>query len=356
MKLVTISGPPSSGKTAVLAGVIRAMMASGLKVGALKYDCLTTNDDEVFRAIGVPVQTGLSGNLCPDHYFVSNIEECLDWGIREDFDFLFSESAGLCNRCAPHIKGVLAVCVIDNLMGATTPKKIGPMLKYADIVVITKGDIVSQAEREVFAFQVRRANPRAKIMHVNGEKPDTELRFSLEYKLVAQLSQNMNFVMDTTVAEFVAMHAESRMVEKVDEVVREIVTQANLLAGEPFTATTPVTSLSGGQSRALMIADTAFLSSSPVVLIDEIENAGIDRKKALSLLVRKEKIVLMATHDPILALMAERRLVIRNGGILKVITTTPKEKENLEKLEALDNRLLALRTRLRSGELIEDAG
>ncbi|NTW51872.1 MAG: hypothetical protein HGB22_04725 [Chlorobiaceae bacterium] len=168
MKLVTISGPPSSGKTAVLAGVIRSMIASGVKVGALKYDCLTTDDDAIFRSLGVPVQTGLSGNLCPDHYFVSNIEECLDWGFSQGLDFLLSESAGLCNRCAPHIKGVLAVCVIDNLMGATTPKKIGPMLKYADIVVITKGDIVSQAEREVFAFQVRRANPKARIMHVNG--------------------------------------------------------------------------------------------------------------------------------------------------------------------------------------------
>ena len=42
------------------------------------------------------------------------------------------------------------------------------MLKFADIVVITKGDIVSQAEREVFAFQVRRANAKARIMHVNG--------------------------------------------------------------------------------------------------------------------------------------------------------------------------------------------
>jgi Ni2+-binding GTPase involved in maturation of urease and hydrogenase len=168
MKLVTISGPLSSGKTAVLAGVIRSMIASAVKVGALKYDCLSTGDDAIFRALGVPVQTGLSGNLCPDHYFVSNIEECLEWGFRQGLDFLLSESAGLCNRCAPHIKGVLAVCVIDNLMGATTPKKIGPMLKYADIVVITKGDIVSQAEREVFAFQVRRANPKARIMHVNG--------------------------------------------------------------------------------------------------------------------------------------------------------------------------------------------
>ena len=168
MKLVTISGPPSSGKTAVLVNVIKSLKVSGLRAGAVKYDCLATDDDALFRSLGIPVQTGLSGNLCPDHYFVSNIEECLTWGISLNLDLLVSESAGLCNRCSPHIKGVLAVCVIDNLMGVTTPKKIGPMLKFADIVVITKGDIVSQAEREVFAFQVRRANAKARIMHVNG--------------------------------------------------------------------------------------------------------------------------------------------------------------------------------------------
>ena len=42
------------------------------------------------------------------------------------------------------------------------------MLKAADVVIITKGDIVSQAEREVFAFRVRSVNPRAALMHVNG--------------------------------------------------------------------------------------------------------------------------------------------------------------------------------------------
>ncbi|MCD8568309.1 MAG: hypothetical protein LRY50_08180 [Geovibrio sp.] len=78
------------------------------------------------------------------------------------------------------------------------------------------------------------------------------------------------------------------------------------MRGEKFKPDTPVTSLSGGQSRALMIADTAFLSKSPVVLVDEIENAGIDRKKALELLVKEEKLVLMATHDPILALMGSK--------------------------------------------------
>ena len=112
--------------------------------------------------------TGLAGNVCPDHFFVSNIDDCLGWGRKSGLDMLIAESAGLCNRCSPHIKGALAVCVVDTLSGIHTPRKIGPMLKLADVVVITKGDIVSQAEREVFAFNVRLANPRASIVFFNG--------------------------------------------------------------------------------------------------------------------------------------------------------------------------------------------
>jgi Ni2+-binding GTPase involved in maturation of urease and hydrogenase len=104
----------------------------------------------------------------PDHFFVSNIEECVSWGLKENLDILITESAGLCNRCSPHIRGILGICVIDMLSGINTPKKIGPMLKLSDIITITKGDIVSQAEREVFAFRVGRANPSAKIMKING--------------------------------------------------------------------------------------------------------------------------------------------------------------------------------------------
>jgi len=168
MKLVTVSGPPSSGKTAVLLKLISELIRQTKAVGVIKFDCLYANEAQQFSKIGVPVKVGLSGNLCPDHFFVSNIQDGVDWGLQQGFDFLFTESAGLCNRCSPHIKNVLAVCVIDNLMGMDTPRKIGPMLRMADIVVITKGDIVSQAEREVFAFRVRQANAKARIMFVNG--------------------------------------------------------------------------------------------------------------------------------------------------------------------------------------------
>ena len=168
MNLITISGPPSVGKTSVLVNVVKTLLIDHKKVGVVKFDCLYTDDDKTYESLGIPVRVGLSGNLCPDHYFVSNIDDCLEWGKSLGLDFLLSESAGLCNRCSPHVKNVLAVCVIDNLMGINTPKKVGPMLKYADIVIITKGDIVSQAEREVFAFKVRQSNAKAKIMHVNG--------------------------------------------------------------------------------------------------------------------------------------------------------------------------------------------
>ncbi|HIP83130.1 MAG TPA: hypothetical protein EYH19_06110, partial [Desulfocapsa sulfexigens] len=168
MKFITASGPPSSGKTSVLLNVIKTLTSQGKRVGVVKFDCLSTYDNRTYKKLGIPVNVGLSGNLCPDHYFISNIEDCFEWGVSENLDYLLTESAGLCNRCSPHIAKVLAICVIDNLMGINSPKKVGPMLRFADIVIITKGDIVSQAEREVFSFRVRQVNSRATIMFING--------------------------------------------------------------------------------------------------------------------------------------------------------------------------------------------
>ena len=168
MNLVVFSGPPSSGKTSVILKTINALKQQGISVGVVKFDCLYTDDDILYEKAGIPVKKGLSGALCPDHFFVSNIEEVVQWGRSLGISMLITESAGLCNRCSPYIKDIKGICVIDNLSGINTPKKIGPMLKSADIVIITKGDIVSQAEREVFASRVNSVNPTAVTMHVNG--------------------------------------------------------------------------------------------------------------------------------------------------------------------------------------------
>jgi ABC-type lipoprotein export system ATPase subunit len=195
--------------------------------------------------------------------------------------------------------------------------------------------------------------PTRRSVLINEKTPDKKWRFSSGNKLVAQLSQNMNFVMDLTVQEFLELHAASRMIEDIEGAIDKIIMAANKLAGESFELDTPITSLSGGQSRALMIADTAILSESPIVLIDEIENAGIDRKKALKLLVKEEKIVLIATHDPILALMADRRIIIHHGGISDIIETTDEEKQMLVELEKLDYYMMEQRTLLRQGQRLK---
>ncbi|WP_058304129.1 ATP-binding cassette domain-containing protein [Gorillibacterium timonense] len=203
--------------------------------------------------------------------------------------------------------------------------------------------------------------PSGRQILINGDVPDSKTRFSRGSKLIAQLSQNMNFVMDATVEEFIVMHAECREDGKGEgdasdrnELIHQVVSSANRLTGEPLSPSSPLTALSGGQSRALMIADTALLSDSPIVLIDELENAGIYRDEALRMLVRVGKIVLMATHDPLLALAAHRRITLSGGGIVQVLTTSDEEKRLLSRLKQADTALLAIRETLRRGERLSE--
>lgn len=250
--------------------------------------------------------------------------------------------------------------IVNSITIIAGKDKSGKAENFSELV-INKSEIISivgptgSGKSRLLAdieWAANKDTPTGRTILINGEKADPSLRFSTSNKLVAQLSQNMNFVMDLTVREFLELHAQSRMIENEEEVIEKIISAANELAGEKFDLSTPITGLSGGQSRALMIADTAILSTSPIVLIDEIENAGIDRKRALNLLVNEEKIVLMATHDPSLALIADKRIVIKNGGIHKIIETDKEEKAVLAELEKMDELINNMRAKLRRGEKI----
>lgn len=169
LRFIIVTGTPSSGKTSVMLHAIRHVLKKDIAVAACKIDCLETSDDERYRRLGIPVAVGLSDYICPDHFYVANLEEIEHWAEKDQkADLVVIETAGLCHRCAPAVKECLSVCVIDNLSGIDTPKKVGPMLTTADIIVITKGDIVSQAEREVFRHKVETLNPGARLLHING--------------------------------------------------------------------------------------------------------------------------------------------------------------------------------------------
>ncbi|MGE4560677.1 MAG: ATP-binding cassette domain-containing protein [Desulfobulbus sp.] len=192
--------------------------------------------------------------------------------------------------------------------------------------------------------------PSGRVILVDGLTAADKRFASGGDQLIAQLSQTMSFVLDATVEELLALHVESRGMSA--SLVRDTIEAANDLSGESFTGGTPLTSLSGGQTRALMVADTALVCRSPIVLIDEIENAGIDRRSAFNLLLSQEKIVLSATHDPLLALLAPRRLCMRHGGMHSLHQRTPEEEAILTDLEILDDIHAAIRRQLRLGERI----
>ena len=160
-----------------------------------------------------------------------------------------------------------------------------------------------------------------RILLDDASVPPAE-RQNVSAHLVAHLGQNMRFVLDASVEEFLQLHAHCR-----DRMAApaEVLALANEITPEPVNLRQGLNQLSGGQSRALMIADIALICDSPIVLIDEIENAGIDKERALSLLQKKDKLVLVVTHDPHTALMARRRIVLAGGAVAAVVERTAGE-------------------------------
>lgn len=248
---------------------------------------------------------------------------------------------------------VSSITIIGGFNKSKEPEDINLTISSGEIISIV-GPTGSGKSRLLSDIEclAQADTPTGRQLLVNRAKVDELQRFDMQGKLVAQLSQNMNFVMDMTAREFLEMHAKSRLTPNATKAIQECFKCANDLVGEKFTQNTKVTQLSGGQSRALMIADTAYISESPIVLIDEIENAGIDRRQAIELLAKNEKIIFVSTHDPLLALSADKRIVIKNGGIYKIIKTSDAERQSLVTIEKLDNTLMMLRDNLRAGELI----
>ena len=206
-----------------------------------------------------------------------------------------------------------------------------------DIEKLTQGD--SKSKRKVL---------------VNDAVPEKKWRFDPRFKLIASLAQSMNFLTDMLVGDFLKLHMKARGKELGEGIVDKVLSDANEITGEPIDTEMNLLNLSGGQTRALMVADIAIISNSPIILIDEIENAGIRKEKAIDILISEGKIVLLVTHDPALALRANKRLVIKNGGIVDVLETTLKEQGIAHYLNWVENFNLKIREDVRTGKRIED--
>jgi len=197
--------------------------------------------------------------------------------------------------------------------------------------------------------------PSKRTILIDDLPIDSEYSYDPSQHPIAMISQHTNFLSDLPVSEFLTIHATIRGGGNIEALVNETVDFANQLTGEQIIRTSAMTELSGGQTRSLLIADAVIIGHSPVILLDEIENAGIHRTKALSLLKNYNKIFVFVTHDPRIALLSDYRVVMKNGAMQRIIVTNRDEKMAAVGLKKIDDVMLECRRLIRAGDEISDS-
>lgn len=76
MRFVTISGPPSSGKTSVVLKAMEELKDRCYRVAVIKFDCLATDDDKRYEAQDIDSRVGLSGRPIRKELY------CMSTGLR----------------------------------------------------------------------------------------------------------------------------------------------------------------------------------------------------------------------------------------------------------------------------------
>lgn len=223
-------------------------------------------------------------------------------------------------------------------------------LKMGDVVSIVgptgsgKTTLINDIE-----LLANRNTPTGRQILINGEIPPTIYRKDPAHNPIALITQHTNFLSDLPVHKFLETHARIRQKNPL-EVIENVIHFANQLTGEPINQECRMTELSGGQTRALLIADATVICDTPIVLLDEVENAGIHRTKALQLLKQHHKIFIFVTHDPRIVLLSDFRIVMREGTMVEMLRTSEEERELSGGVCGLDDRLAFLREKLRLGK------
>lgn len=226
-------------------------------------------------------------------------------------------------------------------------------LKMGDVVSIVgptgSGKTTFINDIELFAD----ANtPTGRRILINGERPPAEYRDDPARNPIALITQHTTFLSDLPVNEFLHTHARIRITAQAqrETAIERTLSFANQLTGEPIALESRMTELSGGQTRALLIADATIICNTPIVLLDEVENAGIHRTRALELLRQYRKIFIFVTHDPRIALLSDYRIVMQRGRITQVLRTDEAERQLASVVSHLDDVLSSLRDKIRLGE------
>jgi hydrogenase nickel incorporation protein HypB len=165
---INLMGSPGSGKTAVLEATARAF-AGRLRVAAIAGDLETERDAERLRRAGIPAQAITTGSAC--HLDAAMVHHALHHEALHDAGLLFVENVG--NLVCPAVYdlgqafNVVALAVTE---GEDKPLKYPVMFRKADLVLVTKTDLLPYLDVQVDAIDeaLARVMPKPAVFHVSA--------------------------------------------------------------------------------------------------------------------------------------------------------------------------------------------
>jgi hydrogenase nickel incorporation protein HypB len=177
---INLMGSPGAGKTAVLEATAK-LAGERLKLGAVSGDLATDRDADRLNASGIVSATITTGSAC--HLDARLVHHALHHFPSSDRDIFFIENVG--NLICPAIydlgqaANVVALSVTE---GEDKPLKYPVMFQKADLVLLTKIDLIPHLDFDVAAVEdaVARVMPEANMLKVSaktGEGIDTWLRW-----------------------------------------------------------------------------------------------------------------------------------------------------------------------------------
>jgi len=166
---INLMGSPGAGKTAVLEQTARAL-GGARRLGAVSGDLATDRDARRLEAAGIAARAITTGSAC--HLDARMVHDALHHMPWRQFDTFFIENVG--NLVCPAIydlgqaANVVALSITE---GEDKPLKYPVMFRKADLVLLTKLDLLQHLDVDVAAIRdgLARVMPVPRVIAVSGK-------------------------------------------------------------------------------------------------------------------------------------------------------------------------------------------
>jgi hydrogenase nickel incorporation protein HypB len=166
---VNLMGSPGAGKTAVLEATARELAAAG-RIGVIAGDLETEKDADRLRAVGVPAAAITTGSAC--HLDAEMVHKALHHFPWRGLDYLFVENVG--NLVCPAVYDLgqaVNVVALSVTEGEDKPLKYPVMFRKADLVLLTKVDLLPHLDLDVKAIEdaLARVMPQPALLKLSAK-------------------------------------------------------------------------------------------------------------------------------------------------------------------------------------------